>query len=64
MALIIIFAIHKEVLTMDKLEYYQTQSRGSNDNEYQIYLACCDDGHGNDFRTGQPLKTFDEWINS
>ena len=52
---------------MDKLEYtenYQTQTRGTNQAEYQIYLACCDDGKGNDFRTGEKLKTFDEWINS
>ena len=52
---------------MDIIEYkenYQTQTRGTNENEYQIYLSCCDDGNGNDFRTGQPLKTFEEWLNS
>ena len=46
------------------IENYKTQLRGTNVDEYQIYLACCDDGQGNDFRNGQPLKTFDEWINS
>ncbi len=45
-------------------ENYQTQARGSNSQEYEIYLACCDDGTGNDFRTGEPLKTFEEWLNS
>lgn len=50
-----------------KYEYredYQTQTRGDNDNEYQIYLACADDGKGNEIMTGQPLKTYDEWLNS
>lgn len=32
--------------------------------EYQIYLACADDGNGREFMTGKPLKTFDEWLNS
>lgn len=43
---------------------WQTQARGTNSQEYQIYLACADDGEGMDFTTGQPLKTFDEWLNS
>jgi len=43
---------------------WQTQARGSNDNEYQIYLACADDGKGNDWTTDKPLKTYDEWLNS
>ena len=48
-----------------KLEYnedWQTQTRGSNDAEYQIYLSCADDGNGIDFTTGQPLKSFEEWM--
>lgn len=45
-------------------EFWQTQTRGTNDQEYQIYLACADDGKGNDFTTGKPLKTYDEWLNS
>lgn len=43
---------------------WQTQARGTNDQEYQIYLACADNGKGIDFTTGQPLKTYDEWLNS
>ena len=43
---------------------WQTQSRGSNDAEYQIYLACADNGHGIDITTGKPLKTYDEWLAS
>ena len=51
-----------------KLEYnqdWQTKARGTNDDEYQIYLACADDGNGGDItRNGAPLKTYDEWLNS
>ena len=43
---------------------WQTQARGSNDSEYQIYLSCADDGNGIDFTTGKPLKTYDEWLNT
>lgn len=57
---------HLEESSME-LEYnelWQTKARGSNSNEYEIYLACADDGNGNDITTGKPLKTYDEWINS
>lgn len=37
---------------------------GANDQEYQIYRACADDGHGQDITTGRPLKTYAEWLNS
>jgi len=43
---------------------WQTRARGTNQDEYQIYLDCADDGDGNDITTGEPLKTFDEWLNS
>jgi len=43
---------------------WQTQARGSNDSEYQIYLSFADDGAGIDFTTGKPLKTYDEWLNT
>ena len=52
----------------DELEYhqfFQTKVRGTNDAEYQIYLACADDGRGGDItRGGAPLKTYDEWLAS
>ena len=44
--------------------FWQTQARGSDDAEYQIYLSCANDGNGIDITTGAPLKTYDEWINS
>ena len=31
---------------------------------YQQYLELADDGRGFDSTTGEPLKTFDEWLDS
>ncbi|TNC80828.1 MAG: hypothetical protein C9356_11940 [Oleiphilus sp.] len=46
-------------------EFWQTRARGDNDSEYQIYLACADDGKGGDItRGGAPLKSYEEWLNS
>jgi hypothetical protein len=36
---------------------WQTQTRGTNDDEYQIYLA-------NAQALGWPIKTYDEWLDS
>ena len=42
---------------------WQTAIRGSNDAEYQIYLACADNGKGGDItRNGEPLLTYDQWL--
>jgi hypothetical protein len=44
---------------------WQTQARGTNDQEYQIYLYCANDGKGGDITNeGKPLKTYNEWIAS
>lgn len=43
---------------------WQTKTRGTNESEYQIYLSCANDGTGIDFTTDQPLKTYEEWLNS
>lgn len=44
---------------------WQTPLRGTNDQEYQIYLSCADDGNGGDItRGGAPLKTYEEWLAS
>ena len=45
-------------------DFFQTQTRGTNDQEYQIYLSCANDGKGIDFITGKPLKTYEEWLGS
>jgi hypothetical protein len=52
-------------MKLKRSEFWQTKTRGSNRNEYEIYRACADDGKGGDMtRGGAPLKTYDEWINS
>ncbi len=44
---------------------WQTPVRGRDWDEYQIYLACADDGKGGDItRGGAPLKSYDEWLAS
>lgn len=44
---------------------WQTKPRGTNDQEYQTYLACADDGKGGDItRGGAPLKSYDQWLAS
>ena len=39
------------------------RNEGSLRDRYEIYLACADDGNGIDITTGEPLLTFDEWLN-
>ena len=46
------------------LDTWKTKSRGTNEQEYQIYLACADDGNGNSITDGKPLKTYQEWLTS
>ena len=46
-------------------EDFQTNIRGSNNDEYQLYLVFANDGDGGDLtRGGKPLLTYDEWLNS
>lgn len=42
---------------------WQTQSRGTNNIEYQIYLDNMGDENGL-CPNGKPLKSYDEWLNS
>ena len=52
-------------MQIELLDTFQTQIRGTNDQEYQIYLACADNGQGGDItNNGSPLKTYQEWLNS
>lgn len=41
---------------------WQTKARGTNQNEYEIYIQCANDGKGNDICTGEKLLTFKEWL--
>lgn len=48
---------------LEREELWQTAYRGTNKDEYQIYLSCANDGKGGDItRDGAPLKTFEEWM--
>ena len=49
-------------MELHKNEFWQTKGRGTNDQEYQIYLSCADNGRGIDITTGKPLLTYDEWL--
>lgn len=51
-------------MKLEQNVFHQTQARGDNDSEYQIYLHNADNGHGIDITTGKPLKTYDEWLAS
>ena len=43
--------LHYQQLQRDNASW-QTQARGTNDNEYQIYLSCANDGKGGDITRG------------
>jgi hypothetical protein len=43
-------------------QMWQTKARGTNSDEYSIYLDLSNDGNGNDFVTGEPLLSYDEWL--
>jgi hypothetical protein len=52
-------------MKLETIDTWQTQARGYNDSEYQIYLAFSDDGKGGDItRNGEPLLSFDEWLDA
>lgn len=51
-------------MKLEQSETWKTKSRGDNDSEYQIYLACAVNSKGIDITTGKPAKTYEEWLNS
>ena len=52
-------------IELEQTEFWQTQARGSNSSEYQLYLDLADDGKGGDItNNGKPLKSYDEWMAS
>ena len=51
-------------MELQQNDFWQTQARGTNSDEYEIYLTCADDGKGNDLTTGEPLKSYEEWMDS
>ena len=54
---------HKE-LFIDEHKDWNVPEHGALRDRYAIYLSCANDGSGNDSLTGEPLKTFDQWLNS
>lgn len=47
----------------DRVEFPTLPLRGTNKDEYEIYLSCANDGQGGDItRPGQKLKTYAEWL--
>ena len=52
-------------IEMQATAFSRTKVRGTNCQEYQIYLHCADNGKGGDItRGGAPLKTYEEWLGS
>lgn len=46
-------------------DFWQTQAKGSNVEEYQLYVDLAGDGKGGDItRVGRPLKTYQEWLST
>lgn len=49
----------------DQIQNCRTKLKGEKRDEYDIYLACADNGKGGDItRGGAPLLTYDEWMNA
>ena len=44
-------------MELQQNEFWQTQARGTNDQEYQIYLAAAES-------LGWNIKTYEEWLSS
>jgi len=50
--------------SLSNSELWELSNRGSLNDAYEVYLHCASDGKGNDVNTGQPLLSFDEWMNN
>lgn len=50
-------------MKLEQNNFWQTQARGTNDNEYEIYLSAADEKTGL-WLDGSPVKTYEEWLNS
>jgi len=48
-------------MTLEQNEFWQTQARGTNSQEYQIYLSGADEETGL-WLDGTPVKTYEEWL--
>lgn len=49
----------------EQIENWENKCRGDNESEYKIYLAFADNGNGGDItRNGEPLLTFEQWLDA
>ena len=48
-------------MELEQNQFWQTQARGTNDQEYAIYLSAADKKTGL-WLDGKPVKTYDEWL--
>ena len=55
---------HEGRVIQEERDGFQTRTRGTNSQEYELYLDLVDDGNGNESTTGRPLKTYEEWLAS
>lgn len=55
---------HNGQVVSEIKEGFQTQTRGSNAEEYEIYKLLANDGNGIDIATGMPIKSYSEWLDS
>lgn len=56
---------HNNQPVQEVRDNWRTRARGTNEQEYLLYLSIANDGKGGDItRPGQPLKSFDEWLAS
>ena len=49
---------------MHGINKIEEDNQGSLEDKYEIYVKNADDGNGNDITTGEPLLSFDEWLNN
>jgi len=54
---------HRELL-IDEHNDWNVPENGALRDRYAIYLSCANDGNGNDSLTGEPLLTFNQWLNT
>tara|TARA_R110002167_G_scaffold193076_1_gene395706 strand:+ start:54 stop:221 length:168 start_codon:yes stop_codon:yes gene_type:complete len=50
-------------MELEQNDFWQTQARGTNDQEYAIYLSAVDKKTGL-WLDDKPAKTYAEWLNS
>jgi hypothetical protein len=48
----------------NELTLIEIHDQGSLRERYEIYRTFADDGAGQDITTGEPIKSFEEWLDS